>query len=283
MVLGVPISVADRFLASQERELLEGAVPSPHPVLLVVGAPRSGTTITHQLLAAHLETSYFSNRNSLFSRSPLAASRLFDRFPMQDVVTESYYGLSAGSRGPNDAFHIWNRWAGEDRYSPQAFDPEPVGQFFDAWRTVHPMAVVSKNNRNTAMMSALADAIDGAVFVIVKRDPVYVAQSLIEARAAVQGSPEVGWGLAERSGGDPVEDVVAQVREINKMIDRDAPVGSVTVSYEDLCDDPALVVKTIADETSVPVRRLDGLTGFQNTNHDRIDSATLSRLRRALS
>ena len=283
LAVGAPVSLLDRSLASRERSLLAHAEPSPHPVLLVVGAPRSGTTLTHQLLAAHLETSYFSNRNSLFARSPLAASKYFDVFPMENLVTDSYYGLSVGSRSPNDAFHIWNRWAGEDRYVPTPIDETAVRRFFNAWQALHPMALVSKNNRNTAMMPTLASAVDGAIFVIVKRDPVYVAQSLLEARVAVQGSPEAGWGLAQRSGGDPVEDVCRQVRDIAEMIERDSPSDSIVISYEDLCDDPAKVVKTIADEAGVAARGLGRLVAFEKTNVDRIDGDSLDRIRQSLS
>lgn len=285
MAVGYPASVLDRILVRREEKLLEAAQPSSHPVLLVVGAPRSGTTLTHQLLAAHCVSSYFTNRNSLFGRAPLAASALWDRFPAGSIRRRSFYGLSRGWDGPNDAFHVWNRWFGEDRYRPAqpgVHAMEEIGRFFDAWRTLHPMAVISKNNRNTALMPSLAKSIDGVRFVVVHRDPVYVAQSLIEARQMVQGSTEIGWGLAARSGGDPIEDVVRQVQQISALIENDAPTRAIHIDYEHLCEDPATVIKTIAEEASVPLRNFREVLPMKPANTDRLERSVLDRLRAEL-
>ncbi len=278
-----PISLLDRMLAANEAELLAAAAPSRHPAVLIVGAPRSGTTLVHQLLVNHTYSSYFTNRNSMFHRSPLAASVRFDRFPGSTRLA-SYYGLSAGNDAPNDAFHIWNRWLGEDRYRPvPPTDPRDLARFFDAWRTAHDLPLVSKNNRNTAAMTGLAAAIDGAVFVIVRRDPVYVAQSLLEARERIQGSDRVGWGLSARSGGDPLDDVISQVEEVDSVIDEQRPPGSVDVQYEQLVDRPDLVVKSIAEQTGLTVRRLDEIGWVEDGNIDRLPAVTMDRLRARLS
>lgn len=286
MIAGMPISLLDRALVPRERRLLAQARPSPHPVLLIVGAPRSGTTLVHQLLTSHLVASYFTNRNSLFNRAPLAASQIWDTFPGGGPSRRSFYGLSRGLRGPNDAFHIWNRWAGVDRYTPGALSPEmmeDMRRFFDAWRTVHPMALVNKNNRNTAQMAELAKAIEGVRFVVVHRDPVYVVQSLMEAREMVQGSAEIGWGLASRSNGDPVDDVIQQVREIRAMVERDAPPGAIHIDYEHLCEDPTTVVTSIAADTTIPLRNVADIRPLRPANVDRLDGRTLERIRVELS
>ncbi|NND13027.1 MAG: sulfotransferase [Acidimicrobiia bacterium] len=285
IALGYPASLIDRILVRREKTLLDNAPGSSHPVLLVVGAPRSGTTLTHQLLTTHCVASYFTNRNSLFVRAPLAASSLWDSFPAGSITRRSFYGLTRGWDSPNDAFHIWNRWFGEDRYTPAQLTPqamEEIGQFFDAWRALHPMAVINKNNRNTAQMPGLSKSIAGVRFVVVHRDPVYVAQSLIEARQMVQGSTDIGWGLAARSGGDPVEDVVRQVQQIGALIENDAPTRAIHIDYEHLCEDPATVIKTIAEEASIPLRNLGDVLPMKPANTDRLGRPLLDRLRAEL-
>ena len=51
----------NRLLAGRERRLLKTAPSDVAPVILVVGAPRSGTTLVYQTLARYLDVTYFSN------------------------------------------------------------------------------------------------------------------------------------------------------------------------------------------------------------------------------
>ena len=278
---GYPVALLDRYLVREEESLLSAAQPSHHPVVLIVGAPRSGTTLLHQLLVSHTDTSFFTNRNALFSRAPLAAARRFDRFPGSAPLS-SYYGLSAGNDAPNDAFHIWNRWLGQDRYQPRPNgSAAPAARFFDAWRTVHDKPLVSKNNRNTAAMDWLAASIPGVRFVALRRDPLFVAQSLIEARRQVQGSDERKWGLASVDGQDPVDDVTAQVMAVGDMLDA-SPPGTIDVQYEKLISDPANTLDYVAGEVGLVPRRLEDVPELNTGNVERLPARVLDGLRERL-
>lgn len=67
----------DFCLKPVERSLLAQEQKSELPILLVVGPPRSGTSLLHQVLASCLEASYFTNFNAMFRRSPLTAVKYF--------------------------------------------------------------------------------------------------------------------------------------------------------------------------------------------------------------
>ena len=67
---------ADFALSPFERRLTQSVTVPRHPLILVCGAPRSGTTVVYQTLVNHLPVAYFSNLTALFPRSPLAAQRL---------------------------------------------------------------------------------------------------------------------------------------------------------------------------------------------------------------
>src|SRR6185295_3526902 len=106
----VAMTPVDLALLPFERRRIRAAKPSPHPILFIVGPPRSGTTLAYQVLAHFLPVTYFNNLTDLFPRSPLSASLLFNRWlrPNPDPF-HSFYGNTAGLAEPNDAFHIWNR------------------------------------------------------------------------------------------------------------------------------------------------------------------------------
>ena len=144
---------------------LPGRLP---PIVLIVGSPRSGSTLLYQVLAGHLPVSYPSNLTALFERAPITATARLSRLARRSRGYRSYYGNTGPLRSPNDAFTIWNRWLGEDRYTvPDHMSAESAGamrSFFAAWGTAFSRPFLNKNNRNTAAVRLLADELpDGTV------------------------------------------------------------------------------------------------------------------------
>ncbi|NNL98038.1 MAG: sulfotransferase [Acidimicrobiia bacterium] len=258
------------------------------PIVLIVGSPRSGSTLLYQVLAAHLPVSYPSNLTALFERSPITATMRLGRWARRSGGYRSYYGNTRSLGAPNDAFSIWNRWLGEDRYSvPQQITPGIAGEmtsFFAAWGTAFPEPFLNKNNRNTAAIALLAEQLPGARFIVARREPLFVAQSLIEARETVQGDRSIGWGLAagEEASDDSTADVAEQVARIEELIETQlAPVDSarvLEVAYGDLCYDPTGVVRQVGEWLALEPQRLEDLKPFQSTDEARLSPVEFERL-----
>lgn len=287
----------DWLLRRRERKLLADAPPTAQPLVLVVGAPRSGTTLAYQVLSRFLDVSYFTNLSSFFPKSPLAATRMLRRMQRDKKADfKSYYGQTARLGGPHDGFFIWNRWLGEDRYVPadsltddQAAD---MRNFFNAWTATFDKPFLNKNNRNTSCIDLLADALPAARFVIVRRDPLYAAQSLIHARERVQGDKRVGWGLEAKpeSAGDDdlayVDDVCRQLQTIeSRLAEQSATIAQdriVEIAYEELCANPHGTVHEIADRMGLALHenRMDReLSPFEISAKLTVSPAELERLR----
>jgi hypothetical protein len=289
----VPLDIA---LRPFERQLLRSSTVQPHPVILIVGGSRTGTTLLCQILTRHLPVTYFSNIVELFPRSPIQASRFF-RFLIQRHHRtrnsfQSYYGNTSGFGAPNDGFDIWNRWLGTNRYrSKQDLSPREsaeMREFFEAWTSTFGRPMVNKNNRNCGVMSLLAKALPQAHFVIVRRDPLFVAQSLLIARKHVQGDESIGWGFASQpTTENPIEAVCQQVAEVEKVIrqqEGDLDPSRITeVRYEAICADPAATVVTIADHLGIEPLDLDHLAPFETTNYGRLSEAEFTGLERGVS
>ena len=248
------------LLIGRERRLREAPGPASAPVILVVGAPRSGTTLVYQTLARYLDTTYFSNLTSLFPDAPLAGTRMFHWLPQrQSADFRNFYGQTAGLNGPNDGFSIWNQWLGEDRYIPRTDlsrdEERAMEQFFSAWCATFGKPFLNKNNRNTGCLDLLSRAIPQSSFVVVRRNPVLVAQSLINARLQVQGDKSVGWGLhshASNGTTDPlayVDDVCDQVLQIEADLDKrleHIPASRIVdFTYEGFCEAPDATLRWI--------------------------------------
>lgn len=229
------------------------------PQILIVGLPRTGTTLVSQVLAQHLDVSYFPNVSAVFPSAPIWASeRVAGGFEAAPETVKNFFGSTAGLRGINDGFHIWNRWFGTNRYSMDRIpDDDEVGElrhFFGTWSGVFRKPLLNKNNRNVDGISRLAKFLPNSYFVVVERDPAMTVQSLLKARRFVQSSESVGWGLfANRfeSEADPISSVCRQLQfGLQRMEEELGEVSQdrvLRVPYEDFCQSPLATMQRIVD------------------------------------
>lgn len=300
-LLGLFLTPFDILLSLRERRLLGRFDRPKQPLILVCGPPRSATTLVAQVLMKHLPVAYFNNLTSLFPRSPLTANSLFGRFlDPAGSGYKSYYGKTTGLNGLNDALYLWDRWLGADRKRiPESIPPEAAASmaaFFAACESFFGRPVMNKNNGLCTCAHLVAKVLDTAVFLCLDRDPRYLAQSLLKARADMYGDADVAYGTdAHRGllapGADPVDDVCAQVVFYQRTIDeQERLVGRERfwrVCYEEFCKDPASLVARVADRilrVPVDVEALrESLPPFEISGKVRVGGETFGRIERALA
>jgi len=242
------------------------------PQILIVGLPRTGTTMVSQVLAQQLDVSYFPNASAIFPSAPIWASKRFvGDFKSAPTTTKNFYGSTAGLRGISDGFHIWNRWFGSHRYcvdrTPSDDEVAELQDFFATWSGVFRKPLLNKNNRNVDAIARLAEYLPNAMFVVVERDNAMTVQSLLQARRFVQGTDSTGWGLfANRydQESDPIASVCKQVvfasRRMEDQLSNVAQERIVRFRYEEFCDSPTAALGRILDF-------VDGLTSRTELEH----------------
>ena len=252
----------DRLLASAERRRVAASGPPEHPVVIVVGPPRSGTTLFCQALIASLPVGYVNNWTSLFPRAPLLGQRGLQRPLRNDAVGfESFYGKTRYRYGPNDGLYLWDRWLGADRARiPDRVDATAEGglrEFFGAFEKFLDRPLVLKNNNLNVSADRVAEVLPEARFVCLRREPRFLGQSLLTARRTIHGDAGTPYGLQpdDRRDPDPIRDVALQVRFFQEAESQQRErLGErfQVVDYEAFCADPASAVGSVASLLAVP-------------------------------
>ena len=242
------------------------------PQILIVGLPRTGTTMVSQVLTQQLDVSYFPNASAIFPSAPIWASQRFaGDFKSAPTTTKNFYGSTVGLRGISDGFHIWNRWFGGHRYcvdrTPDDDEVVQLQQFFATWGGVFQKPLLNKNNRNVDAIARLAEYLPNAVFVVVGRDDAMTVQSLLQARRFVQGTDSAGWGLFSDSfhkESDPIKSICKQVvfasRRMEEQLSHVSQERVVRFRYEKFCDSPMSALERILGS-------VDGLTTRLELQH----------------
>lgn len=253
----------DMALSPLENRLYRRAEPPTLPIILVAGAPRSGTTLFTQTLISSLPLAYLNNLSAMFPRAPVLVNNCVPRpFRNEQIECKNYYGKSRNWYGPNDSLYLWDRWLGSDRTlvpsELQAGVPQQIQQFFGAFEAAFQRPLVAKNNALNTFAHLIAQVLPTAVFLCIRRDPLYLAQSLLIARRHIHGSDSVPYGLddPQRRGQQEVdifESVCRQVayhrRQEALQVERVGADRFLIVGYEEFCRDPGAFVRRIADRS----------------------------------
>lgn len=293
----IAIRPIDWLLGFGERRALADSAGSTGPMLLIVGVPRSGTTLAYQLLSRTLDVSHFTNATGLFFHAPVKGTALGAGFASKSRGEfRSYYGNSSGLRAPNDGFGVWNRWLGDDRYrAPGELDDATqrrMRSFFAAWHARHRKPFLNKNNRNSDCLTLLADILPEARFLEIRRDELAVAESLLRARRTIQGTENSAWGLGSKDSrvqaDDAEEEVCRQIALVRNRLDaHSAPIDEsrfMRYDYETLCENPGAFVQAVTTrftEFSVhPDVRIESLKPFEISRA--ANTAETARLRKLM-
>ena len=302
-VLSALATPLDCALAPWERRLYALAAQPQLPIVIVTGAPRSGTTLVSQVLRAHLPVGYFNNLTAVFPRAPIVANRMFARLLRPRPPTyHSFYGRTRGFAEQNDGLHLWDRWLGEDRYAPpvklDASVTEDMRRFFAAYEAILGKPLLTKNNALATTASTIARALPTSHFVVVRRDLPYAAQSILHAREVVQGSRTVPYGVSDpqhrvvrTDAASPIEAVCAQLvyheRRMHEQHEELGPTRFHIVEYEAFCREPERLVERVGREIlgitvdTAAVRA--ALPAFRSTNRVTVSAAEFAEIQSRLA
>ncbi|MCP5200981.1 MAG: sulfotransferase [Gammaproteobacteria bacterium] len=257
----------NELLVDVERELeAEWTVPTA-PLVFIIGAPRSGTTLASQILAHSGTYAWVNNFVARFWSAPLVGVKIARAMGLyaEDFRSTfaSAWGTTEGWLEPHEFGYFWNRFfdLGQDTHKLAAADLERVDgdalrRAIDCIQAEYDAPLVLKNNTWCTLQAAyLAQLFPRAIFVACFRDLVWLAQSLLMARRERLEDPDAWWSVRPATYQAlrrlPVlEQVVGQARDIQQGLEAElAAIPAervVRVDYASMCHDPAALCRRIA-------------------------------------
>ena len=254
-------------LAPLHAELVAHYAHATPPLVFVIGMARSGTTLASQLCAASGFASV-SNFVARFWQVPTAGA-LIEKLVLKPVVAmtssfRSEHGVTEGWAEPHEFGYFWDRWfdLGQDSHQLDAaalarVDARALQRELAAIQAIAGRPLVCKNNTWCSLQAGfLAQLFPGAVFVVCRREPKWIAQSLLQGRITRYGSREAWWSIRPASYPRlktqpwPAQ-IAGQIADFEKAMDSELkrvnPSRIVEAPYVEVCRDPAQVISRVFD------------------------------------
>jgi hypothetical protein len=260
------------------RAVAESRKPCEYPAVFILGAPRTGSTILYQSMAAAYRLPFISNFvNTYFVAHPSVGVLLQESIIDYDALrSDSSFGKVAGLFQPSEGSAVMQHWFGGGHPSEVLSScaiPNRKHHFVASLRAIRASCrrpLLIKNAWNCFRVNYIADVLPDACFIWIKRDLNIAAASDLLARYLVHGNPYTWNSATPRNYAElqqlPYwEQVVENQAEFSRAISSAfAKLPSehyCTVWYEDFCRSP----EDILSQLAIQCPALHGASGSLRT------------------
>ena len=265
----------ERFLAALNHRLApfdEEQYPASvrrYPSIYVYGAPRSGTTLVTQVLAATLDVGFVDHVMASFWRAPVTGARLSRKLFRGRPASPQYrstYGRTLDVREPHEFGYFWTEML--KYHEPLQKEPEAEDSIdwtrLDLVLTniagVFERPVVYKSYLAGWHLRRIQSLRPEDLFVLVRRDPVENALSILAMREEYSGDlkawpglrpPEYRWLREEGPAVQAAGQVYFLDRSFQREIDAVSGRRVLEIDYESFCRNPSKAVEAIRQSITV--------------------------------
>ncbi|MBU6378566.1 MAG: sulfotransferase [Gammaproteobacteria bacterium] len=294
--------------ASAEVALEAGREGPSLPVVFVMGPPRSGTTLVSQLLSSTRSFGTVTNVAARFWTAPalgVLVSRALGEGGAEFASSfSSKRGVTSGWGEPSEFGYFWSRFfdLGQSTHrladaELARFDAAGLRKAVAAMEAAAEKPMAFKNNTWFTFHAGLLDrTFARSVFVVCRRDPYFLAQSIWMQRIDLYGEPARWWSVRPPdydriSRLNPVQQVANQVvsiyREMHASLATVSRGRIIDAEYGRLTSAPRdVVAETLAaaglDEQAIATAVSELPESFNSTDTTRIPPEIAEELRREI-
>tara|TARA_B100000989_G_scaffold145077_1_gene108103 strand:- start:23894 stop:24874 length:981 start_codon:yes stop_codon:yes gene_type:complete len=235
-----------------------------HQPIFVIGAPRTGSTIFYQTLTNQLDVLYINNLICLFNKNLFFGFWLSQKLFNQNAhdCFESDLGSTSSLHSPSECGEFWYRWLPKFKHTIEKGEcsKETIKQIRDEISAVinfYDKPLVIGNNNAGLRIGFLKEVFPDAKYIVIDRNPLFVAQSLLLARKKVHGNFTQWWGLMPKNYNllkkkSFISQVVSQHYFTNKQIYQDLKCDKpktnwIVVNYSEFSGKKEIIIEKIKD------------------------------------
>ncbi len=258
----------NEHLHQWELDSYEEQLEQEHPIFMVIGAPRNGTTFCTQALANAFRLNYINNLEARFYKNPVTAIKLSQQILGSGHLPsfKSKYAKTDSIKDIHEFGYFWRYWLLKDSLDAmRSIEADEAKINWEGLKTtlLNMMQVwqgpaVFKNIFGSYHMERLADILPKVIFVYIERDRLDAAESIYNARLNYYGPDNLKkwWSYSPPNVHDlldlePMEQIVAQLHYLkvyyNEQIEKLNPKHIIRVNYKDLSLKPQQVTQSIRD------------------------------------
>lgn len=226
---------------------------NPMHTVFILGAPRCGSTLVMQVFTDAFEFGYLSNKHCRWFGAP----ELVERWARKDRTKSpsdytSLHGRTAQDTDPAECGAWWYRFFRREPAYVTNRDVSERGmrafrQSIAALQALMERPLIFKNLYVGLRLEPIATYLPGALFVVIERNWVDTAGSILRGRKDALGRYDQWWSVPPPNvellkQWPPVEQVVGQIESIHRLIEHDIErlelEGRVfRIEYEEFCAD----------------------------------------------
>jgi len=285
-------------LEPSELRRIENSTPPKYPITFIVGAPRSATTLTHQILAQTNYYSYISNFIARFWKVPSLGSEIAETLGIytEDPMSfRSNFGRTKGWKEPHQFNYFWKKWLLYD--ADHQMDEDLIRSNINAIQFRKQLGAIEGVNDKPLLFKSLYtgmqipylhDVLEDIRVVVTLRHPYYQAQSNLLGRRAFFGNDKDWFSLKPSNYSElrhltPFEQVVAQIYSILKEIESGiASLDSDAVKlsyYDQFMQSPREQVQEILSMINISSPQIDTIPDhFDVRNNNRLSEPEHDKL-----
>jgi hypothetical protein len=218
------------------------------PAIFIVAPPRSGSTLTYQLLIHSFENIHLTNIWNLLYSMPALGARISERFcKNKKIEFSSKNGFVPGLCGEAEGMKFWEYWIGQGLVqhtsSLKNNRASKLSVLLNKLYTLYGRPFISGYLAHAFSIGFLRKHFPASVFIHVTRDFLENACSIYKV------SPTKWFSLKPdmmpEDGNERHRNIVRQILSIHAAIFEQYDEDIFSVRYEDICNNPAEITDQI--------------------------------------